>query len=561
MQPTELVVLYKCEPEPSDRNLINLAVFLGVPVRGISLARTGGVQGSEVLQLIRQAGCAAVSAGTLHQCVSRSSLLHMVQSLGLEPTTNLFVYGFHQGKTDAELVWDLSGGAFRSVGQLGRGAHPYSVSNRSRAFCQEFCGLTFGTADLRNDLVFRRNRSEGKTADLIRAAGDTLLATVQNGASFSVLSGAREILDIEATVAPGVRPLDWFSRLVPAMMFLRYAFGDRCWQPGKKLACFILDDPLLRSRYGFLRYNSLLEAMERSNFATSLAFVPWNYNRSYRSTAELFLRHPKRLSLSIHGCDHTEGEFGSVDEVLLSRKAAIARRRMERHRELTGIPFDNVMVFPQGVFSSLALKALKTTGYLAAVNSTPFSVDDSSDPLRVRDLLAPAITRYWGLPLFVRHYPDHVVDFALNLYLGKPALIVAHHDYFRNGYTSIQTFAEQLNCLSDGITWCRLEEIVRATCLKKQREDRTFDVQFYDNSILGVGTDDKESLPTENLRVPVASRSINGDSDLQLGSPAYRIGVSVRRRLCEFRDNYLSRSHAALAGLNVLKSQLRNLKR
>jgi len=501
-----------------------------------------------------------MSASTLRQSLSWPSLLDVLQSMEIEPATKLFIYGFRQDASDSELVRHLSGGAVNSVGQLEGGTSPYSVSNLSRSFCHEFSGLTFGTADRGNDSVFQRNKYGGRTVDLIRISGDTFLAGVQNGASFIVLSGTREILDIDAAIAPGVRPLEWFSRLVPALMFLRDAFGDRCWQPGKKLACLILDDPLLRSRYGFLRYDCLLEAMERSNFATSLAFVPWNYNRSYRSTAELFLRHPKRFSLSIHGCDHTKKEFGGVDEVLLSRKAMIARKRMERHQELTGVPFDNVMIFPQGIFSSAALKALKTTGYVAAVNSTPFPVGGSSDPLRVRDLLAPAITRYSDFPLFIRHYPNCIAEFALDLFLGKPALIVEHHDYFRNGYDRIQTFVEQINRLSDDVTWCGLEEVVRTTCLKRQRDDGAFDLQFYHNHplIVDAGTGDKQSLPRENLPVRLDFPSVNGDSDLQLGSPPYRTGVSVRRYLCEFRDNYLSRSRAAVSMLNTLKSKLTN---
>jgi hypothetical protein len=299
--------------------------------------------------------------------------------------------------------------------------------------------------------------------------------------------------------------------------------------------------------------------MERSNFATSLAFVPWNYNRSRRSTADLFLRHPKRFSMSIHGCDHTKEEFGGVDEVLLSRKAMIARKRMQRHQELTGVPFDNVMIFPQGVFSSAALKALKTTGYVAAVNSTPFPVDGSSDPLRVRDLLAPAITRYSDFPLFVRHYPNCIAEFALDLFLGKPALIVEHHDCFRNGYEKIQTFMEQMNRLSDNIMWCGLDDVVRATYLKRQRDDGTFALRYYANgaSVVENGTEDG-LLTKEDLRVPVDSPMINGDSDLQLGSSSYRIAVSVRRGLCELRDNYLSRSRALVSGLNMLKSKLTN---
>ena len=560
MQANEVVVVHESDPKPSDLNLIKLAVWAGVPVKGMPVGGPANGQGSELLRLLRQGGCVAMSASTLRQCLGQSSLLDLLHGIEVEPATKLFIYGFRQDASDSELVRHLSGDAFSSVRQLEKRSNPYSVSDLSRSFCQEFSGLTFGTADRGNDSVFQLNKNGGRTVDLIRISGDTFLAGVQNGASFIVLSGTSEILDIDAAIAPGVRPLDWFSGLVPALMFLRDAFGDRCWQPEKKLACFILDDPLLRPRYGFLRYGSLLEAMERSNFATSLAFVPWNYNRSRRSTADLFLRHPKRFSLSIHGCDHTKGEFGGVDEVLLSSKAMIARKRMERHQELTGVPFDNVMVFPQGVFSSVALKALKTTGYVAAVNSTPFPVDDSPKPLRVRDLLAPAITHYSDFPLFVRHYPNCIAEFALDLFLGKPALIVEHHDYFRDGYEGVQIFAQQINRLSDDITWCGLEDVVRTTCLKRQRDDGAFDVQFYHNhpSIVDAGTGDKRSLPRENLPVRLDFPSVTGDSDLQLGSPSYRIAVSVRRYLCEFRDNYLSRNHTAMSELNTLKSKLTN---
>jgi hypothetical protein len=555
MQPSELVVLHESGAQPSDLNLIKLAVFLGIPVRGVPLATAANSQGSKIQQLMQKAACVAVSASTLRRCLSQSSLVDMLQSMEVESATKLFVYGFRQGASDSELIRELSGSAFSSVRQLEARANRYCVSKRSRAFCQEFCGLTFGTADPENDSVFQRSKSEDRTVDLIRVGGGTFLAGVQNGASFIVLSGARQILDIDATVAPGLRPLDWFSQLVPALMFLRYAFEDRCWRPGKKLACFIVDDPLLRARYGFLRYDSLLEAMERSNFATNLAFVPWNYNRSSRSTAELFLRHPKRFSLSIHGCDHTKREFDGVDEVLFSRKADIARKRMERHRELTGISFDNVMVFPQGVFSSVALKALKTTGYLGAVNSTPFPVDDPPHPLRVRDLLTPAVTCYSGFPLFIRHYPNCIADFALDLFLGKPALIVEHHDYFRSGYGNIQEFAAQINRLREGITWCGLEEIVRNVCLVRRRDDGTLKRQFYCNEALaGSGGENGNAGSISTIGNDELSSTL-GNADFRFGSRRYRIAVSVRRHLCEFRDNYVSRSRIAMAAVRAMRSE------
>jgi hypothetical protein len=553
----ELLVLEGLGPSASDINVMKLARFAGVPVRRLTLADIGrslcSANGSSSGTAV--SACAvACHAQVLREC-GVEAVWHMLKR-GVP--AHLFVFGFTGDEGDDILIEALSDGALTSARKPDRGETEYAVNADSKWLCQEFSGLTFGPTNPANDVVFHKSRSDRRVQEHVRIGGNGFVVTVRHTRVFTVLTGSRQILDIDASVDPGTRALDWFSQLVPAMLFLRYAFGDRCWQPASKLACFIVDDPLLRSRYGFLRYDSLLEAMERSNFATSLAFVPWNYNRSYRRTAELFLSHPKRFSLSIHGCDHTKGEFGSVDEVLLSKKAAIARKRMERHRELTGVSFDDVMVFPQGVFSSVALKTLKTTGYLAAVNSTPFPVDRSPESLHVRDLLAPAITRYSAFPLFVRHYPNCIAEFALDLFLGKPALIVEHHDYFRNGYEKVQALAEQINRLSDAISWCGLEDIVRATCLKRQRDDGTFDVQFYHNRtpIVDGDTDDREFVPRANLPAAVDLPSMNGDSDLQFGLVPYRIGVAVRRYLCEFRDNYLSRNRAVVSGLNMLKSKL-----
>src|SRR5206468_4420852 len=107
-----------------------------------------------------------------------------------------------------------------------------------------------------NDLVFDVALKKERIADYIRIGNRPFLAGIQSGALQVTLAGTREILDIDAAVAPGVRPLDWFARLVPALMFLRHVFGDRCWQAAKKLACLIVDDPLLQDRHGFLEFDT-----------------------------------------------------------------------------------------------------------------------------------------------------------------------------------------------------------------------------------------------------------------------------------------------------------------
>src|SRR5438874_3063506 len=143
MQANELVVVHEADPKPSDLNLIKLAVWVGVPVRGMPVAGTANGQGSELLRLLRQGGCLAMSASTLRQSLSWPSLLDVLQSMEIEPATKLFIYGFRQDASDSQLVRHLSGGAVNSVGQLEGGTSPYSVSNLSRLFCHEFSGLTF----------------------------------------------------------------------------------------------------------------------------------------------------------------------------------------------------------------------------------------------------------------------------------------------------------------------------------------------------------------------------------------------------------------------------------
>ena len=578
----ELLVLHATSPEASDLNLLKLADFLGVPSHSDTLANSCDNPWEAVLQHSRGDDCAVcVGASTLRKCFGRSALAQRLRVDGLGCSVQLFVYGFDPQDGDSELVHALSNGAFDAVRPLDGRADQYCVSGKYRPFCQEFSGLSFGPVARENDLVFNVVPKQERMADYIRIGDRPFLAGIQSGAVQVTLAGTREILDIDASVAPGVRPLEWFARLVPTLMFLRYAFGDRCWQPGEKLACFIVDDPLLHDRHGFLEFDTLLAAMKREDFATNLAFIPWNYRRSHPRVAELFRKHPQRLSLSIHGCDHTKREFGGTAAAPLLSKAGASRARMAKHRELTGVPCDNVMVFPQGVFSTAALRAMKQAGFLAAVNSTPFPVDDPPEKLRVRDLLSPAVTRHSSLPLFIRHYPTRLAEFALDLFLGKPALMVEHHDYFRDGYHQLEAFAAQINHLSDSIEWRGLEEIVRNSYLWRTDAGGVVHVRlFCDDSVVRNDWPTprqfrfSKSLDRDQLKPPAVAANgeyvttVTAESEvcfertlqpgeqvaielgapegalsggLRFGSAWYRAKVFARRRLCELRDNYLCR--------------------
>ena len=91
------------------------------------------------------------------------------------------------------------------------------------------------------------------------------------------------------------------------------------------------------------------------------------------------------------------------------------------------------MIFPQGVFSSVCPAVLKRNGFLAAVNTETVPVDSDNARTKISDLWDVAIMSYQGFPIFTRRYSFHGLEnFAFDLLLGKPCLIVCHHDFFKD---------------------------------------------------------------------------------------------------------------------------------
>ena len=79
-----------------------------------------------------------------------------------------------------------------------------------------------------------------------------------------------------------------FAEVAPEMIFAKYGAGERGWHALHHDANLTIDDPWLREPYGHLDYNKLLTEMERHNFHTTIAFIPWNYDRSEQQVVALF---------------------------------------------------------------------------------------------------------------------------------------------------------------------------------------------------------------------------------------------------------------------------------
>jgi hypothetical protein len=402
-------------------------------------------------------------------------------------------------------------------------------------------------------------------------------------------------VDLDSAVARDSGVLDLFCGVTPVFMFLQASSPDGFWHNQAPRACFIIDDPPLKQRYGFLEYRKLLDLMESAQFCTSVAFIPWNFRRSDPETANLFTSHPRQYSLAVHGCDHTSGEFGITDHDRLCGKSQLALDRMRHHAGLSGVAFDEVMVFPQGIFSTAAIEALKLCGYLAAVNSTPYPVD-SPNGLTVRDVLDVTVSRFSNFPLFMRRNPEKIAELAFDLFLGKPALLVEHHGCFQNGYDALGSAIEKLNSLDPRLEWSNLASICSQASLVKTAENGDIHVRcFTDRFFLrnteehprkyllfrqaGQGTpqvlvDGKQAVhalkagtlqieillaPGQAAEIEVRKQGSDAGFVPQKEGALYRTKVLIRRNLSEFRDNYLDKSKflskSARAAMAMTNSQ------
>ena len=475
MQSTVKKALILCWQAPSacDDHAKMIVEFMGAEADVVS----GERQAAALDKLIAKYSALIVSATTLSKIAeNKTGCTRGLASL-LQSSSHIFVYGFDSAGRHDEMLKSISGGRLGGVQPIANDAG-FQVSAKHRDACRQFSGLCVSEANRSRDLGFIRSGSGTGYETLISFSDQPFLVRFREGNTAIYVVACREVADLGEHVSCEAGLLPWFSRLVPLMIFLRSAFGAQLWHSDSSQACFIIDDPLLKPKYGFLEYRKLLQIMERETFSTCIAFIPWNYRRSASDIAGRFSTGAGSLSMCVHGCDHTAAEFATTASQALINKGQMALERMEEHARHYKVPFDDVMVFPQGLFSSEALKALDACGYLAAIN-TDLCPSNARSAMTLRDLLEVAVTRF-GLSLFWRHYPKDVAHFAFDLFLGKPAFVVEHHGYFRNGCQQAAEFIRKLNHLDD-LQWQNPATICSRACLQKEMPDGRVQVRFYTN--------------------------------------------------------------------------------
>jgi len=460
----------------------------------------------------------------------------------------------------------------------------YRVSDKYPDMCGALTGLSFLSTENTANCGIEIELRDGLADTVISINEASILTHVRQGSRELFVASSPEILDLQESTSTNIDFRTCFSRVAPILIALRHLFRGACWAPEAQYANIIIDDPPLWQRYGYLELRELAALVDRTGCACTIAMIPWNYWRSDRRAVSLVASRQPRLGVCVHGCNHTSAEFGCQDRKRLTEMLLTARRRMDAHEQITDLPYQPVMVFPQGVFSIEAMSCLRTEGYLAAANT---EVADcwGQGHVTFQDLLQPAVLCYEGPPLFIRRRPESgAVNFALDSFLGKPCLVVLHHDFFKDGIKSLEQLADTFANFHPRLSWDNLENIVNGCALSKREADGRTSVRIFANrAVIRVGQRQGEGLTVikreaGNYKISrVELDGVSVDFSLEKGFlkvniepptdrafsvrivPAESLAVQVtedsvgekarvamRRYLCDFRDNYPAKSEKLL---------------
>src|SRR6266403_173855 len=413
-------------------------------------------------------------------------------------------------------------------------------------------------------------------------ANAAVLVRVQSKTAETFFVPQMEPFDLSRLGKPWQLPTV-FSSMAPFILFLSYAAGDYGWHLDGHYANLTIDDPWLTQPYGHLDYPALLVQMENHNFHTTIAFIPWNFDRSEPAIVTLFRAHPERFSICVHGNNHDHKEFGDYVTTSLREQIADIRlgvARMERFRAMTGIPYDRFMVFPHGVAPEGTFAVLKRYDFLGTTNlvSVPLDATFPTDPAFLLRPYTVAFANFLSMSRYPVGAQFPQLEIAIQSFLGNPLLLYGHEDLFVEGIGAFNAFADYVNQVQLNTQWTNLGEIARHSHLVRRREDGAFEARMFSNemdlknptdrdavfyvkweedfssairslTIDGIPAAFERSKNMEALRLVIPARQvrkfrISYQNDLDLSREDIRksgVRTYALRRISDFRDLYLSR--------------------
>jgi peptidoglycan/xylan/chitin deacetylase (PgdA/CDA1 family) len=516
----DMVLVHGTQRYPLEEEAIGrLAGFYGITLQTMDAGTQEGIHRgmtqlrnpATVAVLVSQEALSRLDKRQLQSALRRANGLHIP----------MLVFGVHaQGAANELKFW--SGGAVHGCAPLESDFRPtvlevWNAGTVTRmlsgeklpAVASPTCSLQFDQAPGIQPVLSAAGNGGRNSAVLVRA---------QTGAADVFFVPRLEPFDVSWIGKPDSLT-SAFSSMAPFLLFMSYSAGDLAWHSDGSYGNLTIDDAWLTQPYGHLDYPALLAEMDQHNFHTTLAFIPWNFDRSEPELIALFRKHPDRFSVCMHGNNHDHREFGDysgnpLPDQIADIKQGIAR--MERFQTLTAISYDRFMVFPHGVAPEQTFAAIKSYGFLGTANSqnVPIGVAFPTDPVF---LLRPYTVAYADI-LSLSRYPAgggvSRSDIAIQAFLGNPLLFYGHEDLFENGIGAFNRLADLVNHVQPDTRWTSLGEIARHSYLIRRRQDSGFDVRMFSNEMDLRNPTDKDAVfyiqRDEDISPPIRLLTIDG---------------------------------------------------
>jgi hypothetical protein len=275
-----------------------------------------------------------------------------------------------------------------------------------------------------------------------------------------------------------------FLSLLPLYHFLKRVTADINWTLPPLRANIHFDDPNLHWRsYGQIDYPLLAAHAEQHNYHASMATIPLDLWYAHPRAVEAFQRNPHRLSLLIHGNNHTSNEFGEAHhETPLRFLLAQALARASRFESKYSIPVSRVMAFPQEACRMEVIPALADAGFegITSTRFLPWNNGFRLTRMPVEERLAccwPAGMVHGALPVLRRLYLRHANsnpwvkgEMVIGAYLGQPMILYGHHFDLDSGLGLMEEWSHHLNSRFE-VEWTSLERIARGNYMTRLHED------------------------------------------------------------------------------------------
>ena len=358
--------------------------------------------------------------------------------------------------------------------------------------------VRFGTsalleACLRGQLMIDRQSPD--TRLLVVHAGDEILAHAATQPIWLARPAGPSTCHVVGAALPALARNEFLSQylngrrflgLLPLLHFLRQQVKDIDWDGSASRACFVFDDPSLHWRsYGFLNYRALADHAARHNYFAAVATIPLDAWWVSNGVAATLRASTPRLSILIHGNNHTTYEMlrahNGADRLAV---AAQAMRRMERLARRHGIAFLKIMEAPYGAVAVDMFPHMLALGYEAAlctpellVQHNPRMAWPATYGLDRSEILGG------GLPVIprIKMSPDWKNDVLLAAFLRQPIVVAGHHYDAAHSMEFLAELAETVNRL-EGVAWSDFPEILRNN-YRWRRDGETLNVRMYSRRV------------------------------------------------------------------------------